>query len=94
MMASRNSTQAEVIEGEGFEPVTVNDIECLSNMALEQAETMAALFRTIARLTDDRDIKSLCNHGALQAELQANDIDLLFERAMKAGFAASKLTAV
>jgi len=48
---------------------------------------MGSLFRTIARLTDDVDVKALCVHGALQADLQGNEIDALRERGMKAGFA-------
>jgi hypothetical protein len=69
----------------GFETVAVTDIENTAAITYEQAEAMGALFRSIARLTDDREIRALCGHGALQADMQANDIDCLRERAMKAG---------
>jgi hypothetical protein len=71
----------------GFEPVTVMDIECLAHITCEQAEAMGALFRSIARLTEDKEIRELCAHGGLQANLQGNDIDVIRERAMKAGLA-------
>ena len=86
-MANSNCTERKVING--FEPVSVGDIECTSDIAYEQAETMGALFRSILRLTEDREIKMLCEHGALQADLQANDIDVIRERAEKAGLDAS-----
>jgi hypothetical protein len=35
-------------------------------------------------LTSDSDIKQFAKHGWLQADLQANDIDVLDECAMKA----------
>ncbi len=85
-MADSNSTQRTIING--FEPVDVLDIECTANITFEQAEAMGAMFRAIAKLTDDRDVKALCRHGALQAELQASDIDVIRERAMKAGLVA------
>jgi hypothetical protein len=82
-MAKNKSAERAIING--FEPVTVLDIECMANITWEQADAMGALFRTIARLTDDKEVKALCNHGALQADLQANDIDVIRERSMKAG---------
>lgn len=84
-MTNNNSTRALI---NGFEPVTVLDIECAASITGEQANAMATLFRAIARLTDDDDIKGLCEHGSLQADLQSNDIDVIRERAMAAGFAA------
>lgn len=72
---------------DGFEPVTVTDIEANACITGEQADAMGALFRTIARLTEDREIRELCAHGALQADLQGNDIDVIRERTVKAGFA-------
>ena len=72
----------------GFETVDVLTIECVANITHEQAMAMGAIFRSIARLTDDREIKALCEHGALQADLQGNDIDVLRERAVKAGLEA------
>lgn len=69
----------------GFEPVTAADLEAFGHIAVEQASALDALFRSIARLTDDREIKDLCAHGAFQASLQSNDIDVICERAGKAG---------
>jgi hypothetical protein len=89
-MAEHDFTQRTIING--FEPVTVDDVECMAHITFEQAEAMDALFRSIARLTADSEIKGLCAHGALQADLQGNDIDVIRERAMKAGFAVSALS--
>jgi hypothetical protein len=83
-MADSNSTQGRIING--FYPATVTDIECFAAVVLEQAKAMSALFRTIARLTDDKEVNELCSHGALQADLQVNDIDCMREQVMKAGF--------
>ncbi|WP_321955376.1 hypothetical protein [Burkholderia cenocepacia] len=85
-MANADSTERVLIDG--FVPVSVDDIEDTANITYEQAEAMSAIFRSISRLTDDREIKALCEHGALQADLQANDIDGIRERAAKAGFDA------
>jgi hypothetical protein len=87
-MTSQDLTQRLVING--FEPVTRLDIESLSHIAMEQAETMGALFRAIARLVDDEEVAKLCRHGALQSDLQHNDIDVIRERTMKAGLIASE----
>ena len=46
---------------------------------------MSAMFRAISRLTEDKTIIDLCEHGELQAKLQGNDIDCLREGAGKAG---------
>jgi hypothetical protein len=86
-MAIANCTERVLVDG--FEPVTVDDIESVGNITYEQAEAMGALFRVIARLTGDHEVKKLCEHGALQADLQANDIDVIRERAVKAGLDAS-----
>lgn len=86
-MTRSNSTERVLING--FEPVSVSDIECTSDITYEQAEAMGAIFRSIARLTDDSEVKKLCEHGALQADLQANDIDVIRERAVKAGLNVS-----
>lgn len=86
-MATSNSTERVFIDG--FEPISVGDIECTADITYEQAEAMGAIFRSICRLTDDREVKKLCDHGALQADLQANDIDVIRERAVKAGLDAN-----
>lgn len=86
-MANADSTERVLIDG--FVPVSVDDIEDTANITYEQAEAMGAIFRSISRLTDDREIKALCEHGALQADLQANDIDVIRERAVKAGLNVS-----
>lgn len=69
----------------GFEVVSVSDIEDIAELAHAQAAVISTLFRSIARLTDDMDIQGLCSHGLLQSEMQANDIDALRERVVKAG---------
>jgi hypothetical protein len=84
-MAEHDFAQRTIING--CEPVTVTDIECLAHITCEQAEAMGAMFRSIARLTEDKEIRELCAHGGLQANLQGNDIDVIRERAMKAGLA-------
>ena len=84
-MATKHSTQPIIING--FEPVSAIDIECAAYITGEQADAMGTLFRSIARLTEDKEIKGLCEHGALQADLQGNDIDVMRERAVRAGFA-------
>lgn len=86
-MADIHSSERVIIDG--FEPVSVNDIECTANITEEQANAMGAIFRAIGRMTDDKDIKALCEHGALQADLQANDLDNIREHALKAGLHAS-----
>lgn len=83
-MANKQNTTERIIRN-GFEPVTRLDIECNAHITYEQAETLGALFRAIERLTSDGNIKQLCKHGWLQADLQANDIDVMRERATKAG---------
>ena|GEM_PF-6184289 len=83
-MANEQNT-TEMIIRNGFEPVDRLYIECNSHIIYEQAEVMSAIFRAIERLTSDNTIKQLCNHGALQADLQANDIDVLRERVEKSG---------
>lgn len=83
-MAIEQNTTEEIIRN-GFKAVTRLDIECNSHITYEQATAMGAIFRAIERLTQDHTIKELCNHGALQADLQANDIDVLRECAEKAG---------
>lgn len=69
----------------GFEVVTVSEIEDIAELAHAQAAVISTLFRSIARLTDDTEIKGLCSHGLLQSEMQANDIDVLRERVVEAG---------
>jgi hypothetical protein len=81
-MANANSTS---IIRNGFEAVTWQDVESIAVIACEQADAMGGTFRAIQRLTVDETIKKLCEHGALQADLQGNDIDCLRERAVKAG---------
>jgi len=78
-MATNNSTATseELTEQliNGIDPLTAFGIECTTNIIYEQARAMSAMFRTIQRLSTDKDIIDLCEHGTLQAELQANDID-------------------
>lgn len=69
----------------GFNPVTAGDVDDTIVVAHEQLLVMTTLFRSIGRLTDDKDTRALCKHGADQAECVANDIDILRERAAKAG---------
>ncbi|MBY0499661.1 MAG: hypothetical protein K2P74_08675 [Nitrosomonas sp.] len=83
-MAIEQNTTEDIFRN-GLKAVTQSDIECNANITFEQANAMGAIFRAIERLTQDNTIKELCNHGALQADLQANDIDVLRECAVKAG---------
>lgn len=83
MAIEQNTT--EKIFRNGFEAVTRFDIECNAHITYEQAKAMGAIFRAIERLTQDNTIKELCKHGSSQADLQANDIDVLRECAVKAG---------
>lgn len=83
-MTNNNSTRTLI---NGFEPVTVIDIERATYVTGQQSDALVTFFRTIARLTDDVDIRGLCESGELQAEMQANDIDALRYRATKAGLA-------
>ena len=80
---SLNASARTIING--FEPITAIDIECMSHIAYEQVNAMGAIFRTISRLTQDAEVIALCKHGALQADLQGNDIDCIRERVVKAG---------
>lgn len=59
-------------------------IEAAAHIAEEQSDAMGVLFRTIARLTTDRDVIGLCEHGATLADLQGNDIGVLREQALTA----------
>jgi len=83
-MAAKQNTTDRTIRN-GFEAVTRLDIESNACVTYEQAIAMGAIFEAIGRLTQDITIKDLCAHGALQAKLQANDIDCLRENAVKAG---------
>ena len=58
-----------------------NDIDSFAEITCEHAEAMKTMFRTIARLTEDTDIKALCVHGELLAMMQGNDIETLQEKA-------------
>lgn len=80
-----NTCTAPATNVNGFKPIAVDDIDHLAEVSCEQSEAIAALFRAIERLTDDQDIKTLCNHGALQATLQGDCIDSLRERAVEGG---------
>jgi hypothetical protein len=86
-MAKQQPTEPQLING--YYPLTLMDLECSAGITAEQAKAMGALFRCIARLVNDSVVKDLCEHGALQADLQANDIDVTRERAEAAGFSAS-----
>lgn len=85
-MVDNHSSERVTING--FKPVSESDIECMANITEEQANAMGAIFRAIGRMTDDKDIRALCEHGALQADLQANDLDVIREQALKAGLSA------
>jgi hypothetical protein len=73
----------------GCEQVTVLDVESVTTSAMDQADALAALFRAIDLLSEGRDIKTLCQHGARVAFEISNDADCLRERAVKAGFVGS-----
>ena len=51
-MPKANSKEPVIING--FEPVTIHDIECLGNASQEQAQAMGAMFQTIGRLSSDK----------------------------------------
>jgi hypothetical protein len=80
---------ADLVLVNGFEPVTVRDIDNAAHVNREKAEALATMFRTIARLTKDLEVIGLCDHGALQADLLESDISILHERALSAGVVAS-----
>jgi hypothetical protein len=69
----------------GFEQVTAFDVECVTAGACDQADALAAMFRSIARLSEDKDIRALCQHGAGVAGILSNETDALRERVVKAG---------
>ncbi|MFS2007939.1 hypothetical protein ACEN9F_30465 [Duganella sp. CT11-25] len=71
----------------GVKPATAGDIEKTLEISFIKVEAMAALLRSIALTTDNRDIKTLCKHGAGQAEEVANDLDLLRDQVETAGVA-------
>jgi hypothetical protein len=79
--------EAQLING--HYPLTLTELECVASITAEQAKAMSALFLCIARLVNDSVVKDICEHGALQADLQRNDIDAMRERAEAAGFDAS-----
>jgi hypothetical protein len=72
----------------GFHLVTRMDLECHCYISMEAAEAMQALFAAIELLAENDDaieIKGLAKHGKnLVGELH-NDIDVIRERAVKAG---------
>jgi hypothetical protein len=69
----------------GFEQVTALDVECVATCACDQADAIATMFRSIARLTKDKDVQGLCQHGAGLAGILSNETDALRERVVKAG---------
>lgn len=69
----------------GFEVVSADDIDNTLTIAHEQLLAVEALFRAIALISNNRDIETLCNHGARQLADVANETDELRERAVKAG---------
>jgi hypothetical protein len=87
MNKQKKSAGPKVING--FPQVDEMYLECMANITGEQAEAMSSMFRAIARLTNDEIIIGLCEHGRLQADLQANDIDVMRERVVKAGLFTS-----
>lgn len=50
-MANQDTTSTFI---SGFEPVTLLTIENMADIPYEQDEALGALFRTAARLSDDR----------------------------------------
>ena len=74
----------------GAKPVTASDIEDILEIAHIRIEALEALLRGIAIMTDNRDIKTLCKHGAGQAGEVANDLDLLRDGVSTAGVAGEK----
>jgi hypothetical protein len=73
----------------GFEQVSATDVECVTVRASDQADAIAAMFRSIARLSEDQEIKALCLHGAGLADEISCDTGHLGERVVKAGFVGS-----
>jgi hypothetical protein len=72
----------------GFHLVTRMDLECHCYISMEAAEAMQALFAAIELLAENHEaieIKGLAKHGKNLADLLHNDIDVIRERAMKAG---------
>ncbi len=76
---------------DGFAPVSILEIECVSNVASEQASIIRTIFRAIARLTENSEIKGLCEHGSLQAEMLAGDLDAFRGQAMRAALADTNI---
>lgn len=85
-MAELYSIQQTITNGRT--PVSAADIECFARIAFENAEGLEAMFRTIARLTDDAEIKALCGYGAFQAFAQVAQIDAIMERTLESGLVA------
>ena len=56
-------------------------VQCTANITGEQADAMGALFRSIARLSGDKEVQDLCAHGDLLAKMASNDLDALSETA-------------
>jgi hypothetical protein len=82
-MANIDSTQPQLING--FYPVSQTDIEDLAGEGMESVELIETLFATIGRLSNDNEIRELCKHGGFRASILHNDIDVIRERAIKAG---------
>lgn len=86
-----NATQKRKVLINGFEPISAADIEDAIEIAIPQINAMGAIFRAIARISEDRDVKVLCKHGAQQAAEVENDIDVLRGRAATAGVAGGAI---
>lgn len=81
-----HATLKQTLPANDFDPVSIEDIDNIVTVAHEQLMAMTAIFRCLGRLSGEREVKLLCEHGNLQAEDVANEIDQLRERAMQAGF--------
>lgn len=83
-MANANSKAAQYRNG--FEIVTRAGIDDFSGVAMEAADNLRTILATIKRLApDDQEITGLSAQGHTIADMLHNDIDVIRERAKKAG---------
>lgn len=72
---------------DGLKPLTLGEIDQGLDDAHYELMAVAALLRSLKQLTKSNDLQLLCGHGATQAELVANELDILRDRAAGAGLA-------
>lgn len=84
--APANTDQDRSADVARYEPISAIEVEDTLILAHAQAEAVGAILRSIARMSDDRDIMGLCKHGHGLVDQFVNDTDLLRERAVNAGF--------